>query len=335
LVSCSVEPAPDCTLQENQLYSRADFPVGVAVAPAKLLPNSQYQKIVSTQFNSITPENIFKPQYLHPFPNVFVWDAADALAEFCATTNKRLHGHTLVWHDQLPPWIEEFHGTTAEWDTLLKNHIQTIVRHFRGKVHAWDVVNEAFNADGTLRNSVWKQNLGAGYIEKAFRYAHAADPKVKLFYNDFNLAISPNKRKAILRFLNTLKLRGVPIDGIGSQMHIAVGFPENSEITKSLMEIYQSDYLVHISELDISVNPFSQDMKQPSEKLLQRQADKAAFIANIYRQIPQRYQYGITWWGVGDQDSWIPSNFDRDDFPLLFDEHYQPKPVYCQLLNVL
>ena len=332
-LSCSKKEVSLCDVSDSVLYTHTDFPIGVAVDVEKLKYYQPYENLVTNQFNSITPENIFKPSYLHPEQDVFYWVDADYLVNYCVQKNKRLHGHTLIWHRQLPNWMLQFSGTNAEWDDLLKTHIQTIVTRFKGKVTSWDVVNEAFNEDGTLRNNIWKQNLGKVYIEKAFRYAHEADPNAKLFYNDYSLTLNTKKRTAVLDFLSNLKFNGVPIDGIGMQMHVSTAFPENSEISMAIDDIWKSDYLVHLSELDVSINPYAKEMASPPSTLLERQADKMAFIMNAYRQIPFQYQYGITFWGVSDIDSWIRDN--RDDYPLLFDDNYTPKSCYCKLINIL
>lgn len=333
--SCQKENLSSCENLNNSLSDKVDFYFGTAVDLPKLLSIQDYGQIVNNQFNSVTAENIMKPAYLHPTQSTYYWTEADQLADYCIANSKRLHGHTLVWHQQLPDWILNFQGSTADWEDLLKEHIFQIVSHFKGKVSSWDVINEAFNDDGTLRNSIWKQKLGASYIEKAFRCARQADPNAKLFYNDYSLAINPVKRKAVLKFLNSLKSNGTPIDGIGMQMHISNGFPENNDISNAINEIWTNDYLVHISELDISINPLSRQMQTPPEVELKRQADKYLYIFKTYDKIPEKYKFGITIWGVSDNDSWIRDFYNRNDFPLLFDDNYKPKPAYCKLISNL
>ncbi len=330
--SCQKKEISSCAYQENSLKDLVDFYCGTVIDLDKLNQNSAYQQIATHQFNSVTAENIMKPDWLHPSRNVYNWSAADQLAAYCLTNNKRLHGHTLIWHQQIPYWLEQFNGSKADWEHLFKDHITQIVQHFKGKVSSWDVVNEAFNDDGTLRTTIWKTNIGNDYIEKAFHYAHEADPEAKLFYNDYSIAINPTKRAAILQYLNRLKAKGVPIHGIGMQMHIFTGFPTNSSISQAINDLWQNDYLVHISELDISMNPLAQDMDHAPKRELIRQAEKYLSIFKTYDRIPDRYKFGITIWGVSDQDSWIPYFYNRDDFPLLFDVNYQAKPAYCKLI---
>ena len=324
-----------CDYQTKSLSDCVNFFCGSVVDPNRLRNIPNYEQIVSTQFNSITAENIMKPESLHPSENLYNWVEADQLANYCLANSKRLHGHTLLWHQQLPQWMLNFQGSKTDWEHMMRNHITQIVQHFKGKVVSWDVINEAFNDDGTLRNSIWKENIGISYVEKAFRYAREADPDALLLYNDYSLVINPLKRKAILSFFNNLRARGVPIDGIGLQMHLFNGFPENIEISVAIDDIWKNDYLVHISELDISMNPLSQPMPSAPANELRRQAEKYLYTFKAYDRIPDKYKFGITIWGVGDSDSWIRYFFSRDDHPLLFDDNYQPKPAFCKLISEL
>ena len=332
ICACEKSNQENCRL-EQALYLQADFPVGVAVDPT-YFGLAEYESLVREQFNSITPENIFKPSYLHPQENSFFWWEADNLVARAQQNNQRLQGHTLIWHQQLPAWMRNYQGTQAQWEAMFKNHIQSICRHFKGKVAAWDVVNEAFNEDGTLRNSIWRQHLGDGYIEKAFRYAHAADPQALLFYNDFNLAYNERKRAAVFSFLGNLKQRGVPIHGIGMQMHIAINYPTKGQINSAIQAAAETGFLVHLSEVDIAVNPFNRD-NLDKEELFKRQAEVLASLVIAYKALPSRYQYGISFWGLSDANSWLRDFYQREEYPLLFDDRYQPKACYCKLIDVL
>ena len=296
--------------------------------------NPTYSQIVTDQFNSITPENIFKPQYLQPEPGKFSWADADSLVNYCLNNNKRLHGHTLIWHQQLPYWMNGFNGTREKWDSLMKHHIQTVVGHFKGNVTSWDVVNEAFEDNGEWRENIWLQHIGEDYIEKAFQYAHEADPSAKLFYNDYSLSSKSKKRNAALDLLNRLREKGIQIDGIGLQMHISHNYPSNNSIANAANEIWENGYLVHFSELDISINQQGKNMSSAPASRLAKQAEKYAFVFETFQAIPAEYQFGISMWGVSDNHSWIRGFFGRDDYPLLFDDGYEAKPAYCRLLGI-
>lgn len=332
LGACTPTPS-SCDWQSDQLFTKYDFPVGVVADPGKLQAIPAYEAIVSSQFNRLTAENIMKPDALQPAEGVFFFSEADELVAYGERNGQQLHGHTLLWHKQLPFWMEQFQGTREEWDAMMKRHIQTIVAHFRGRVTGWDVINEAFLDDGTLRNNIWQQHIGPSYLEKAFRYAHEADPDAKLFYNDFSLAINPTKRAAVLQFLKRLVGNGFPVDGIGLQMHIFTRFPENEEISRAINEVWQAGFEVHLSELDVSMNPLSREMAFAPDRELVRQEEKYVYIFNAFGRIPSQFQYGITIWGVGDGDSWIRTSFNRQDYPLLFDDNYQAKPAYCNLID--
>jgi len=329
--SCTQEDIPNCHADEKVLHSLVSFPLGVAVDQTELNFNEAYEQIVSQQFNSITPENIFKPQYLQPVQDQFSWEAADQLVAYCMDHDMRLHGHTLIWHNQLPFWMEQFQGSPETWEQMMKTHIQTVVKHFKGKVTSWDVVNEAIEDDGSFRENIWLANIGESYIEKAFQYAHEAESAVKLFYNDYSLSAKRKKRDAVIELLNSLREKGIRVDGIGLQMHIAHNYPSNNAIAKALEEVWENDYLIHISELDIAINPLGREMPTASTSRLIKQAEKYKAVFEAYQEVPADYQHGISIWGISDRDSWIPSFFGRDDYPLLFDAMYQPKPAFCNL----
>jgi endo-1,4-beta-xylanase len=332
-ISCKKEPSV-CTADEG-LFRRSEFHIGVAINMDKLNEGSVYKNLANVQFNSITAENAFKATYLHPAENTFNWAEADSLAGYCRFHDKRLHGHTLIWHSQVPTWIERFTGNSDQWEHLFKDHIQTIVSHFRGQVTSWDVLNEAFEEDGTLRNTIWKRHLGAGYIERAFKYAHEADPAALLFYNDYQLEGNPVKRKAVLNYFNHLRSGGTRIDGIGLQCHLTTSYPETEQVVEAMREVAEQEFLVHISELDISVNPFTDTQVDDLDTRLKAQADILGKLVLAYKEIDPRFRHGITLWGLGDGDSWIRSHYNRKDYPLLYDDNYLPKPAYCKLKSVL
>jgi endo-1,4-beta-xylanase len=196
---------------DTSMYKVMPFPVGAAVSINLMKNNTKYNGVVSKEYNSVTAENAMKFGALHPTENTYFWDDADYLVNYALANNKRIHGHTLNWYTSLPAWVTNYVGDSAAWENLLKTHIQTVVTHFKGKVTSWDVVNEAFNDDGTLRNSIWVQHLGADYIARCFQYARQADPNAVLFYNDYGHEYSSAKRTAISNLISSLKSRGIPI----------------------------------------------------------------------------------------------------------------------------
>ena len=333
LVSCKKKQDSNLTCTDSEsLFTKSQFPIGVAINMGALQDGTAYKKIATEQFNSITPENIFKASFIHPYENTFNWLQQDELATFCKVYQKRLHGHTLIWHEQLPAWIWNFEGSRNEWESLMKTHIQTIVSHFKGAVSSWDVVNEAFEEDGTLRNTIWKQKVGDDYIEKAFIYAHEADPNVLLFYNDYQLEANFTKRKNVLNYFERLRTRGVIIDGIGLQMHITTSYPEPQQVGEALKEISSKHYKIHFSEVDISINPFGKSLGDTKD-LFKTQAMLLGEMIEQYKGIPSQYQYGVTFWGISDKDSWLRNQ--KEDYPLLYNDNYNVKPAYCELKKSL
>jgi len=214
----------------------------------------------------------------------------------------------------------------------MKTHIQTVVSHFKGKVGSWDVVNEAFEDDGTLRKSIWWQKLGPDYIARCFQYAHEADPDALLFYNDYGQEYSPAKRTAIVNMVNDLKSRGIPIHGIGLQVHTRYNM-STANLAAAISSAAQTGLKVHIAELDIAVNPNNDPALVFTPALAAAQAQQYKFIVQTYHGIPAAQQFGITTWNVSDADSWIPPTYKRPDWPLPFDSGYRRKPAYYAILE--
>ena len=332
-------------------YKRADglkdyyknyFPIGVAVKPGDL--QNQEKSLILTHFNSITAENAMKMGPIHPFENRFFWKMADSIVQFGLDHKIKVRGHCLVWHAQTPRWLfKDSTGNTVTKELLLsrlKSHINTVVSRYRGKVYAWDVVNEAIADDtSTFRKSPLYNIAGEDFIEQAFRYAHAADPKAVLFYNDYNTE-NPAKRDKIYRVLKNLLAKGVPIHGVGLQAHWSVNNPSRSELEKSI-ELFSSLGLqIQFTELDVSVysgrqggqlitgekgaNPtvFTPEMEQ-------QQLEKYQMIFEVFRRYKKNIT-GVTFWNLSDRYSWLDGR-GRKNFPLLFDANLEPKKAYYEV----
>jgi endo-1,4-beta-xylanase len=323
----------DIICDKIQLFGKADFPVGVAINFQKLFDNENYRNLIISQFNSITPEKSMKAAFIHPQKETYNFSEVDYLMDFCKRYNKRLHGHTLVWFKENPHWMEKFKGDKNAWELMLKDHIQTIINHCKGNVKSWDVLNEAFNNNGSLKENIWLKNIGPDYIEKAFIYAAEADPTALLFYNDFDLESRPEKLNAVIKFLGKLKTKGVKIDGVGMQMHININSPYLSDINMAAMKLEEQGFLVHYSEFDISLVRTGK-LFTIGRNLLKLQGDRTKEIVKGYRKLNSRYRFGITMWGLSDQDSWLTEKHGNDR-PLLFDSGYNVKPAYCGFLNGL
>lgn len=320
--------------QDGMLKNQLPYPLGAALNPQKLATEEKYRSIAKQEFNSITAENHMKMMYTQPRPHEFDFQKAETLMEFAKANGQRVHGHTLVWHNQTPAWLSSLGEDASVWENELKNHIQTLVKQFKGRVMAWDVVNEAFLDDGSLRPSPWAKHV-PDYLAKSFLWAREADPEALLFYNDYGQEGKPKKMQAILDMVEAFKKRGVPIDGIGLQMHTNI-LVKNEDLTEAIQKAKSTGLMVHISELDVAVNPKNDPLFQYNETHQLAQLEKFELIFKAYNQIPKAQQYGITFWNVGDKDSWLRSYFKRPkEYPLLFDEAYEKKPVYQRLLGLI
>jgi endo-1,4-beta-xylanase len=334
LICFSGLPARSQTVcSQTELWKRADFPVGVAVNTSKLRNEEKYWKAAVTHFNSFTPEKILKPQYLHPEKDRFDFFECDRLMDFCEARKIRLHGHTLVWHKALPGWMEGFKGSAQEWEMMLREHVQTIVKHCSGKIKSWDVVNEAFNEDGTLRKNIWLTNVGEQYVEKAFQFAREADSTVLFFYNDYSLEKNGQKLRAVLAFLDALRAKGIRVDGIGLQMHVTLQQPRIEEINEAAKIISEHGYLVHYSELDVALNAGESPFSSRKKKYTKQEQRMKEIVAG-YTKLKPEMRFGITLWGVSDNDSWLSDESERAR-PLLLDRDYEMKPAFCGFLEGL
>jgi endo-1,4-beta-xylanase len=325
---------------EKGLKDYAEFPIGAAIS-AKLLRNvPQYGRTLEVECSSITAENALKWQGTHPEKDKYTFDDGDYIVDWAISKGKRAHGHVLLWHQFPPAWLRNFEGDSATFEALMKDHITTVVKHFKGRIKSWDVVNEAYDNNGLLRDketnpneswqngSVWKQKLGNDFIARAFEYAHAADPKALLFYNDYAQESKPNKNDGIIKMVLELKKRKVPIHGIGLQMHISLKTP-NEGIEKALKDAANTGLQVHISELDIIANTNKENPFDYTPEIQAKQKEKFRFVVSAYNRIvPEKQRYGITTWNLTDADSWLLRFHKVPDYPLLFDANYQRKSTW-------
>lgn len=335
------------------LHALAAFPVGVAVSAGaeanSLLDTPAQRAIVKRHFNQLTAGNIMKMSYLHPAADTYNFAQADALLDFATNNGMSLHGHTLIWHSdyQVPAFMKAFQGDKAAWLGILRNHVHTIAAHYAGKLRSWDVVNEALADGGGYRqDSLFYQKTGSDYIALAFITARAADPVVELYYNDFNIEWDAAKLKSLTDMLDDFKAGGVPITGVGFQMHIMQDSPSIDTISAAFRRIVDRNLKVKITELDIPYNsPFSAAYKAGSiEKEYTtaigfQQKKRYCEVVRAYLDtVPPHLRGGLTVWGVDDPGSWlIQFLFENrhSDWPLLFDGSYRDKPALRGVANAL
>ncbi len=334
----SCEPTLEEKFSDKGLKDVSHFPIGGAINLRSVLKDKKLDSITQRNFNSITATNDMKMYSLVKNDSIPNFTRVDSLVSYAKENNMRLFGHALVWHYGLPKWIPR---TTKEkgtaWaDHFLKKYIDTVVTRYKDKVVAWDVVNEAFaTKSGAYRETYWHETFGKEYIEKAFHYAHAADPDAKLFYNDFGQEKYPEKSEAIIEMVNDFIKREVPIHGIGLQMHLEMATSE-SDIANALKAAASTGLLVHISELDIIFNTHNdengggtQAISELTTAMKVAQAEKYRQVALLYRKhVPKKQQFGITFWDFNDRDTWIKPFFDLNEWPTIYDENLDPKPAY-------
>ncbi|NML67217.1 endo-1,4-beta-xylanase [Hymenobacter sp. RP-2-7] len=329
-------------------YYKNYFPVGVAVSPHSLTDPTESAFILK-QFNSLTPENVMKMGPIHPEQNRYVWGPSDAIVNFAQAHHLRVRGHNLCWHEQTPKWLfVNADGSRVSKDTLLHRlhqHIDAVVKRYKGKIYAWDVVNEAIadNPQEFLRNSEWYQICGPDFIAEAFRYAHAADPQAVLFYNDYNTE-RPEKMERVYKLLKQLKDAQVPIDAVGLQGHWSLYEPTETELRTTIERFASLGLQVQVTELDVSVYPWEKDRraKRPGEsdaytpEMQQKQAAQYGMFFKVFRDEAKAGRLtGVTFWNVSDHYSWLDTYpvAGRKNHPLLFDENYKPKQAYHDVVK--
>jgi endo-1,4-beta-xylanase len=312
------------------------FPIGTAVVKERL-DEDVFPKVLTRDFNSITVESSLNFRSVHPEEDKWTFEKDDAIVDFALQHNMRVHGATLLYpaDSMMPEWVKNFQGDKDAWKKMLQTHIQTVVKHYKGRIKAWDVCNEALQDNGELRNNIWLRNIGTEYIGLAFKYAHEADPDALLFYNDYGQEFGGKKMDKIMEWATQAKENGVHIDGLGFQMHTVLRITVD-KIAKNLARAASTGLQVYISELSVSVRYQKPNLFDLDKDLAQQQGDKIKEIVQAYMtNVPRAQQYGITVWGIGDGDSFvnIKAKSDRYDYPLLFDSAYNPKPAYKGFLE--
>ncbi|HXX16267.1 MAG TPA: endo-1,4-beta-xylanase [Candidatus Eremiobacteraceae bacterium] len=334
------------------------FVIGAAVNAAQFTgKDARGAALIKTQFNSITPENVLKWENVHPRLDTYAFDLADKYVAFGEENHMFIVGHCLVWHNQVPSEVfRDAQGNLVTRKVLLKrmrDHIHTVVGRYKGRIKSWDVVNEALNDDGSLRETLWLKIIGKDYIAKAFQYAHQADPQAQLTYNDFSLENEP-KRNGAIALIKELKAKGVPITSVGLQGHDSLTWPSVEQQDATIAAFGKLGVKVVISELDIDVlpsataqgnaditanvkpeaglNPYASELPDSVQEELARHYAELFGVFLKHRDVVSR----VTFWGVTDGDSWKndwPVR-GRTNYPLLFDRSGQPKPAFDAVVSV-
>lgn len=293
--------------------------IGACVEP-HYLDEEDYANTLSKYFNVLTPENRMKWSFIHPEKNVYAFEEADKIVDFALENDMKVRGHALVWHIQNPEWLEEEDWTRDELLAVLEDHIKTVVGHYKGKVYAWDVVNEAID-NNTYRETLWYKVIGPEYIEYAFKFAREADPDVLLFINDYMVEEENLKSNFYYDMVVGLMESGVPIDGIGLQFHMDMNTPfDNKSVYSNIQRFADLGILIDFTEIDVRFTG------EPTQAKLSQQAQIYESLMDIALSIDAIQSY--TLWGFTDKYSWIPGYFTGQGYGLIFDDTYSPKDAF-------
>jgi endo-1,4-beta-xylanase len=334
----------------QQAYA-SNFLIGAALnSPQILEKNPVEAALIRKEFNAYTPENAMKSVNIHPAWDRYNFAMADSLVSLGLRQKKQVNGHTLIWHNQLSAFAQQIKDIDS-FKTFFRDHITTIAQRYDGKIHSWDVVNEALEEDGSMRKSIFLEKLGPDYVTEAFRLAAKATPQSELYYNDYNIE-QPAKRQGCIRLIKSIQDAGVKIDGVGIQGHWHLGRVPLKAIEESILAFHALGLKVMITELDIEVlprnftgadpskrmtadastNPYTQGL--PPEQLSQQAADYAALFKLLLKHRDKVTR--VTFWGVHDGQSWL-NNWPirgRTNHPLLFDRSLAPKPAYQEIIDL-
>ncbi|WP_042369880.1 endo-1,4-beta-xylanase, partial [Streptacidiphilus neutrinimicus] len=280
--------------------------------------------IAEAQFDMLTPGNEMKWDTTEPSDGSYNFGPGDQLVQYAQANGMRVRGHNLVWHSQLPGWVSALPLNRVQ--SVMEAHITTEATHYKGKVYSWDVVNEPFNDDGSLRQDVFYNAMGSGYIADALRTAHAADPAAKLYLNDYNIEGENAKSNALYSLARSLLAQGVPLSGIGFESHFVVGqIP--SDMQANLQRFADLGLDVAVTELDDRIQ------LPASSSALQQQATDVGAVVHDCLAVSRCV--GVSQWGVDDAHSWIPGTFPGYGAATMYDDNDQPKPAYAAALAAL
>ena len=303
------------------LKDRTNRYVGSAVAAQHLSGEADYRSVLTREFDSVTPENEMKWAVVEPNRGQFNWSGADAIVNYARQNGKSVRGHTLVWHSQYPGWLNNLGA--GELRSVVQQHINTEMGRYRGRIRAWDVVNEMFNEDGSRRQSIFQQRMGDNYVADAFRWARAADPSAKLYINDYNTEGVNAKSNALYNLVRTLKQQGVPIDGVGIQTHLSIQYGFPTSMRQNLERLAALGVDIAITEADVRI-PLPADSAK-----LNTQANYYKQVWDACHAVSRCVEF--TTWGFTDRHSWVPGTFPGEGAACLFDTNLRPKPAYTRI----
>jgi endo-1,4-beta-xylanase len=334
--SAIVQSSPTPTSRDTSspslraLAQQRGFSIGSAVDYEALENEPVYGRTLAREFNMVTAEDSMKFDHTEPQPGVYSFGEGDAIVAFAKAHGMTVRGHNLVWYRALPAWVANGTFTRDQLINILRDHIMTEVSHYRGPVNIWDVVNEAIDDNGNLHDSIWLRVIGPDYIDMAFRWAHEANPQALLFYNDYGGEGLNHKSDAIYALVKGLVARGVPINGVGLQMHVSLDdYPNPQDVLANMRRLAALGLQVQITEMDVSI----QGDPRPMQQKLDAQASIYGQMLSVCLSFARCTAFVM--WGFTDAHSWLPAATGHADSPLMFDTAYRPKPAYFALRAAL
>lgn len=322
-----VTPPP--VVQTKTLKEKAAFPIGAAVTVAHL-KDANFSTVFKTHYNQLTAEYEMKMKNLWASETQFTFSNADYLVDYATQNSMRIHGHALLWYSSVPDWLKNANYDSATFENHIKNFITQVVSRYKGKIVSWDVANEIFADNGSLRDDATVTKIYKDPIRfygRCFKYAREADPAVKLFYNDYDMVLNSTKRYYVKKMVERFKAEGYPIDGLGEQCHTTV-WTNHTTLGTGLNDLASTGLLIHISEIDMRVNQNKSDTYVFTEAEQQKQSDKYKSVVEIFEALPQAQKFAITIWGISDKSTWLTGWWHPKEYPLLFDVNYNKKKAY-------
>ncbi|MGA4964333.1 endo-1,4-beta-xylanase [Streptomyces pseudogriseolus] len=319
------------------------FVIGTAVAggghhleqdyPDPFTYDREYRKVLGREFSSVSPENQMKWDYIHPERDRYDFGQADAIVEFARRNHQAVRGHTLLWHSQNPAWLEQGDFTKAELRDILREHITTVVGRYRGKIQQWDVANEIFDDQGNLRtqDNIWIRELGPGIVADAFRWAHKADPKAKLFFNDFNVEGVNAKSDAYYALVKDLRAQRVPVHGFSVQGHLSTRYGFPGDLADNLRRFDALGLETAVTELDVRMDVPEGSLPTPAQE--KQQAEYYQRMLEGCLAVDGCNSFTI--WGFTDKYSWVPVFFQGEGFATVMTDDFDRKPAYYALRDTL
>lgn len=335
LITCKKEE-PVVPELPSVLKEKALFGIGAAVKVAQL-QKTEFTEVLKGNYSQITGEYEMKMNQVWTSASVYNWSNADFLVNYATQHNLKVHGHTLLWYQTFPAWFKNAGYDSLNFENNVKAYIRAFVSRYAGKIASWDVANEIFADNGSLRNdgityAVFKDPIA--FYGRCFQYARTADPSARLFYNDYDMVLNSAKRNAVKAMVARFKRDGYPIDGLGEQCHTTIWTNKDVRST-GFNDLSSLGLLIHISELDVRVNQNKSDSYVFTESEQQKQSDTYKEIVKMYETLPQSQKFAITTWGLSDNSTWLTDWWHPKEYPLLFDNVYKKKKAYTGFMEGL